>query len=356
MSDEHEDLGAAVADLEEALSALRSDLERDADAPEGELPPAERLRIVTEVAIPTLEGLLAANLRTLEATRTAVRSVQEETAAGAEADALDGSNAGADESSTDASGSRSSDADRPGADRPGAGRGDRQQGDAADRVDAAVEEVRSALDGSTIPEDAPGRDLLQEAQDLRAEIGSEADDASDAADRSDRTEIPIGESDDSAADADGRSDDDRSHGADSRLDDDPGPDAGGRPDDDPAHGADDRPDASEPQRTAGSNPDVDVDAELETIKQQVEHGGDLPSWSSDQSDGEWTFDDDDEPEDSGAGDRGADGDANGSAEVDTNGGPDDDTAGDPGDDPSGGAEDDADGGADDADGDPDGEQ
>lgn len=327
MSDDHEDLGAAVADLEEALSGLRSDLERGADAPEGELPPTERLRIVTEVAIPTLEGLLAANLRTLEATRAAVSSVQEETADG---------------SSTDTTESGSSDADRP-----GEGRGDRPHGNAGDRVDAAVEEVHSALDGSTIPEDAPGRDLLQEAQDLRAEIGNEVDDASDAADRSDRTEIPIGESDDSLADADGQSDDDRAHDAAGLLDDDPAPDAGGRPDDDPARDADDRPDASEPQRTAGSNPDVDVDAELETIKQQVEHRGDLPSWSSDQSDGEWTFDDADAPENSGAGERGADDDTEGSADDDTNGSADDDTNGDPDDDTGGGADDDADGGTDD---------
>jgi len=136
-----DDLVEQVDELEETLDALRDEL-APRRGPMG-LPrpprPRELLRFTDEYAIPTAIAALEANVRALELLRAGIRATDPERVAG------DAGTAVRDRAS-------------------GVGRA------SLERLDRALTDLESALEGSGLPQNREASDLLSEARRLNEEV------------------------------------------------------------------------------------------------------------------------------------------------------------------------------------------
>jgi hypothetical protein len=265
--DRDEDLAELLADLETTLSELRGELRtgddgrgsrpdrrndpdgrrRSIDRNQGEAglprPPSvpELFRFTEQYTLPTLIATLEATIRALELLRGALRL-------------LDGR-------SVSESGDRRgrSSAARLGDGVAGVGRG------AVSGVERALSELEAALSETDIPEDRAGDDLLAEARELSAEIADRLDSAQ--ADGRDR----YAESTRDAPDNDGAA-------TGSRVDPD-GVTIEVTGEGDPAEGTNGNGDGTE------DPPAVDVDAELESIRDELRGSEGAGDPEDDASDG-----------------------------------------------------------------------
>lgn len=300
VTDDRAELAEAIGRVETALASLRSELETaaaDGEAGDGEGPPPEELlRIADEVAIPAMEATLLANQRALAATRDAVAAAREaagvsdpdeaseEGDPGSDPDAAIEADAATDDTATDdsptpvevdvASDSGRSDA-APETDTPRDADG-RDLEPAISQVEDALDDLRGALEDTESPVPEPAQEVLHEARSLREEIDWQVADAADRADRARRTQIPVGSQgsgQDGEGDAPDANGDQEADSAAPSNDD-------GSPTDDVSRDELDELDETDPV--------VDVEAELETIKREYEQRREtLPDWATDgESDGE----------------------------------------------------------------------
>lgn len=267
MTDERAELADAIGRLESALGALRSELERP-DGESGDEPsPDELLRIADEVALPAMEATLLANRETLDVTRRAVAAARGGAGQAAEKTRQSDADDGAVEVDVEIESARdATDDGEPGADlEPAIG-----------RVEAALDDLQTALQGSELPPEGPARDVVRDARSLRREIDDRVREATAEADRARRTRIPVEPADEESEDGDGTGD------AEAETGDREGePDASGSArSSDAARAAEESPDEVE------AEPAVDVEAELETIKQEYARRREtLPDWAEEGDDG-----------------------------------------------------------------------
>jgi hypothetical protein len=227
-----EEFRAVVEDLTVTLRDLKHELEREQERrtrdrrglfglprpPSGE----QLLRFADEFAIPAAITILEANVELLKHLRRAIRTAER----------------------TRETRERTREAGEQAVD---AGQ------DLLQRVGDGLGDLRSALEGETIPEDAAGEDLLAEVRDLQAEIDSRVDDARTRSERSRRRR----DRDESTA----REDDaERDRDEPAAPEDDAEPAGDGRPDDRDG-------DADEAATK------IDVDAELESLRERYRDEG-----------------------------------------------------------------------------------
>jgi hypothetical protein len=143
--DRDEDLRERLAELEDVLSRLRSDL-RDEVGTRSRVPrppsPAELLRFTERYTLPTVIALLEAAIRSLELLRATLRLADPERRG-----VVDGPD-------TDGSSDRLADV------RDGTAAGVRR----------SLSELRTALSAADLPREATSRELLEDARTLSAEI------------------------------------------------------------------------------------------------------------------------------------------------------------------------------------------
>lgn len=154
-TDPDEDLEDRVRELEETLEALHEELEGRDRRLMARGPPSVRdvLRFADEFAIPAAIAILDANRRMLELVQGAIHATERGRAAG-EGSATIGR-------------------------------------EAVDRLDRALTELQTALQESSLPENAEARQLLQEAKNLRDEIDERMAEPGDTGDESSAVEIDI---------------------------------------------------------------------------------------------------------------------------------------------------------------------
>lgn len=218
-----EDLAADAAELARLLRELRSDLERYERRRRGPagLPrppsPRELLTFADEVAIPTLIAILEVNVKLLEALRRTIRLAE-----GGERVRERG----------EAASTRGRDVARDVSERT------------LDGLASALSDLQRALDEDAVPEEAAAADLVERVQELRSEVEDSVDRArEDVAANRDRERA---------------------------TDDEPTSIDVTGPEDDPSDAADDQED--QPDRE--DEVDVDVDAEIESLKDEYGEGED----------------------------------------------------------------------------------
>ena len=246
-ADRDADLPELLDDLEATLAELRTELREEAGsvrresparrsrrdrrpAPDLPRPPSvsEVLRFTEQYTLPTLISTLEATIRALELLRGTLRVIDP------------------DRSAFEASAGRggASTASRLGSGAVGVGR------EAISGVERALSELEAALADANVPEDRASSELLGEARELSAEVRERLDAAQAAggADRGDRR---------------------RDAGESGRRDTAPDSGAGGvaievTDGDDPSDSDTDADDRGDEDR-----PEVDIDAELESIRHEV---------------------------------------------------------------------------------------
>lgn len=249
---DEEALRERIAELEDVLSQLRSDLHGEANArnrfprPPG---PLELLRFTERYTLPTLIALLEATIRSLELLRATLRLADPDRR-------IDGDGVGG--IGGDGSHDRLADV------RDGTAAGVRR----------TLSELRTALSETDLPREATSRELLEDARELSAEIDDLL--AGESADRG-------GENGSDRADS-GRDSNRNSNQGSSREEgvsidvrDPDGPDAAEDRDsgeDDSAEDRDPDTDDSGADRVDEDPvPEVDVDAELASIKEELDEDG-----------------------------------------------------------------------------------
>ncbi|QCC57586.1 hypothetical protein NP511_03285 [Natrinema thermotolerans] len=224
MTDHEDELVDAVRELTRTIDALRAELDESGPRRPRLRPPTPRelLRVTDEVAIPAALAVLETSVRALEAFQRGLQVVRTERAV-------------RDRTETAAASTGE--------------QADRLRQTTLSSLDTVLSELQRAASSGQLPADDEARDLLAEARDLRDDVDSRLRAAA--------------ETDPEAADRD------RSDGAGGvTIDIEEGPlDDGGR------DGTDGDPD-----------PAVDVDAELETLRDQYGEG-DSSDGDSDASDG-----------------------------------------------------------------------
>lgn len=156
--DANAELAERVAALERAVERIE---EREREVPRGPLglprppTPREALTFATEDAIPTAVAVLDAQVRALEALRSALRLLEPGVRA---AEGRDGG--------------RDADARR----------------ETLARLDAAIDDLRSAASGDALPSNRSARDLLTEARELTADLEAEVEAAREERDAREATE------------------------------------------------------------------------------------------------------------------------------------------------------------------------
>ena len=217
-----EDLDERIADLEAQLRELRTEMTRPPEGPLG-LPrpptPREVLSFAGEYAIPTAIAVLEANIRALRALQRVVRVLDPEYSHV--------------EEGRDRLQSRAADASRA----------------TLDRLDDALGEVETAIREGDLPREPEARDLLEDARrinrDIRERIEQSRQRADEERERARRTDADDRDRDRSRDDR--RSDRDR--GTTIELSD---------------------PDDASDEDEEEDRPEVDVDAELRSIKDEIE--------------------------------------------------------------------------------------
>ena len=228
MTDRDDELAEAIRELSLTLRALREELEsssRRRRPPVRPPSPRELLRFADEVALPTIIAVLEANVRALEAFQRSLRFVRRERETRERAvDATETTRERADE----------------------------LRRTSLDRLDAALNELGRAISSEGSRDDR-AHELLEEARTLRREVDQRLRDVADSVESTSGSARRI-EIEDGPTDADNRSeteDDEREANADSRTD----------------------------ERDDG----IDVDAELETLKDR--YGPQAPDEDDDESEG-----------------------------------------------------------------------
>jgi hypothetical protein len=274
-SDDRDDLEDRLAELESTLRDLQSRLDRPSRRFRPPTP-GELLRFTEEYTIPTVIAVLEANVRALELLQRVLRLADPVRAADAESTAA-------------------------------RRRADDLRRDAADGLSDALSELRTALSEADLPEDAESRSIVEDARELSAEIdrlieesrGSRSGTRRPDRGRRARGGRASGTRDDGEAGSDGggpvsievTDEGDRRRTPDGRDGSHPSPDRGSA----------DAPTGSDRDGSDGrSDTDVDVEAELRSIKEDLEgDGSDGPAGSddagSDASDGEADGRTDDRP-------------------------------------------------------------
>lgn len=227
MTDSRDDdeFAATADELSTVLEELRDELKREQPRGPFGLPrppsPGEVLRFADEVAIPGTIAILEVNIKLLETVQRAIRIVDTGRRA---RDRTEGARGRASESAS-------------------------RLADVSDqtlrRLEDSLSDLQSALDGGGVPEDGAAGELLSEARALRDDVESRLREARDR--ERDHTLDDFEERADRA---------DESRRADAARDDDP---ADRRED----HGEDAVPGSAE---SGERGVDVDVDAELETLR------------------------------------------------------------------------------------------
>ena len=224
MTDRDDELVDAVRELTRTIDALRVELDepRRGFRPSIQPPtPRELLRLTDEVAVPAALAVLEASVRTLEAFQRGLQLVRTERAA------RDRTASAAEATSDRASALRET---------------------TLSQLDTVLAELQRAVSEGRVPADEEARDLLTEARELRDDVDTRLREATDRPSSSSGPDPSAGD------------------GITIDIDDgplsDPAPSEGGR--DDP-HSA------------------VDVDAELETLRDQ--YGADADDVATDDSDG-----------------------------------------------------------------------
>jgi len=223
---DRDELAAQLDDLEATLTDLRGEL-RDQGRRGPPQPPqlSELLRFTEQYTIPTLIAILEATIRSLELLRRTLRLADPERAAREEGAAA-------------------------------RGRLDEVGSEAGRQLADALTELRTALSEADLPENAESRDLITDARELTGEIERRLRDAeqtvSDHRDkeRQDGHRQPTTDSD--TAGGGGVLIDVSDDGAAATREEDKGDDADSQ------------------QSTSDDSPEVDVDAELESIKDELD--------------------------------------------------------------------------------------
>jgi len=227
MTDRDDDLVDAVRELTRTIEALRTELDeprRRRQLPLRPPTPRELLRLTDEVALPAALAVLEASVRTLEAFQRGLQIVRTEEAA------RDRTTAAAEATSDRASELRRT---------------------TLSQLDTVLAELNRAVSEGSLPADEGARDLLAEARELRDDVDTRLREATDRASQSSASEPPA---------ATGISID---------IADGPPSDAGK-----PAEGNDDESDSA-----------VDVDAELDTLREQYgENAADANASGDDDAD------------------------------------------------------------------------
>jgi len=250
MADDRDDLEERVEELEATLRELRDEMRRPPRGPMG-FPrpptPQEVLRFTGEYGIPTAIAVLEANLRALEMLQRVLRYVDPADATSETGDEL---------------GSRAQRASRA----------------TLDRLESSLGDLEDAIAEGDLPRESAARNILQEARRLNEDI---RDELSAGREQADAASEPGGVDTESAgADA---TDESLGHDAVDIAVDDESEDGAGE---------DDRP--------ADDRPEVDVDAELESIRDELEER-DESSVGVDEADAE-SRDADDEGSNAGSAD------------------------------------------------------
>ncbi|WP_222919237.1 hypothetical protein [Natrinema sp. SYSU A 869] len=240
MVDPDDELADAVRELTRTIDALRDELEgpRSRRRPPLRPPtPRELLRFTDEVALPAVLTVLETSVRTLEAFQRSLKVVR----TGQEARDRT-------EAATEATSERANELRRT----------------TLSQLDSVLSELQRAASEGGLPADEEARDLLAEARELRDDVDSRL---RDAAQRESRIETTDSEPDRTASES----------GVTIDIEDGPVTDAETETD-----RADD-----EGNRDSA----VDVDAELETLRDQYvddedDDGGDSSEGDADRSDGD----------------------------------------------------------------------
>lgn len=229
------ELADLLDELGETLEELRGDLrERGPEPPRRFRPPTPRelLRFTEEYTIPAVVATLEATIRTLELLQRALRMADPERAAREEARTVQ---------------THLGDVSR----------------DATTQLSRTLDDLGRALDEANLPENPEARSLVADARDLVSEIDRRVAESRRDADSTDRAALPDRREDRGARD-DGPVridvvDEDRPEGAEGTESD----------------AVDDSSEAGEPGATDdpdGSDAEVDVEAELESIRDEVTRG------------------------------------------------------------------------------------
>jgi len=208
MADRDDELAESVAELTETVAELQAELEavqeRRRQRPRLRPPtPGELLRLADEVAIPTLVAILEANLRALEAFQRGIQLVRTDREVRDRSDAV-----------ADATRSRAEQLRRT----------------TLDGLDTALVELQRAVGEGALPRDRRAQELIEEARGLREEVDERLRAVEDEVAKDEAVEIDV---------ADGRRDEEEAD--------------------------EDRGDATDDD-TANDEPSVDVDAELDTLR------------------------------------------------------------------------------------------
>ena len=221
---DNDELAAQLDELEATLTDLRSELRNEEQRGPPQPPRlSELLRFTEQYTIPTLIAILEATVRSLELLRRTLRLADPERAASEESAAV-------------------------------RGRLDEAGSEAGRQLADALTELRTALSDADLPENAESRDLITDARELTGEIEARLRDAEQTVnDQWDR-------------ERDGESTRKRRSNA-AEADDGVMIDV--------SDGGDDSDDSSRSPADDGNNadddtPSVDVDAELESIKDELD--------------------------------------------------------------------------------------
>ncbi|MFB6227076.1 MAG: hypothetical protein ABEH88_00560 [Halobacteriales archaeon] len=239
MSDGSDDVGVSeerIAELEERIEELSGELRSPPEGPFG-LPrpptPGEVLRFVDDHAIPTTIAILEANVRALKALRGAISLLR-----------------------------RTEERDPTGTAEGLRDRTDSVAREAVTELDRAVSDLADAIEGNGMPDDEEARSVLREIRSVRDEVA-------DALTSDDTTIETAGNTEGSSAEGDA---------------DESAPDDGG----DGGAGGD--------EDSSGGGVEIDVENELESIKDEMRgetppgggstENGDGSAGNGDGSDGE----------------------------------------------------------------------
>ncbi|WP_253738434.1 DUF7547 family protein [Halohasta salina] len=220
---DREPLDDRLDELESTLAELRTELDRERRRGPPKPPSlGELLRFTEEYTIPTLIALLEATIQSLELLRRTLRLADPQRAVREEREAA-------------------------------RGRLDRLGSEAGDQLAGALSELRSALSEADLPENPESRRLIEDARDLTGEIETRLRDAEGTVrDHRDRERRDRGE--------DGRRED--GHG---------GRDRGVMIDvTDADETTTDADDSADDSTTDPDVPEVDVESELESIKDELD--------------------------------------------------------------------------------------
>ncbi|WP_132060762.1 DUF7547 family protein [Halorussus amylolyticus] len=238
-----EELDERVEELEERVRRLRDELGRPPEGPLG-LPrppsPSEVLSFTGEYAIPTAIAVLEANVRALQALQQVIRVLDpERSVVGEERDRLE---------------SRAADASRA----------------TLDRLETALEDVENVVRESDLPREGEARDILEDARRINREIRDRVDRSRRDADEARGRERGRGQDRGREQDRDRRDEDARQRGRDGERENE-----SDRDDFEERSTTIDLSDPGEDGEADGDDAvQVDVDAELRSIKDELEHRDD----------------------------------------------------------------------------------